>query len=443
MSHRVEAPQPKIDLETAIRAYNDYLEAHPYSFIFVPLAHLYRMQGRFDEAIRVCQEGLRIFPGYFTARTALGLACRDKGDYARARRELERVVSAVSENVLARRALAEMYHREGEIGKALAHWRAIAALFPDHAYTVARIHTLEEEFAAGTRRLPLEEMPDGEAEAREAAPSLATEVESPLEAGEEVESEGLVTAVEDEEGAAPLSEVEGPSAEAGEDMDVEQVGLVEGEGALKPAVSFPTEPGILPEAPEGVDEFEEFPEEAGPVTPDVASAFELTPSPMEEELPPVVEELPPDEAPTEDARQQALLLGGEMAGPGSVPTQTLAELYEAQGYLEQAIEMYQVLLEAEPSRADLREKLEELVRKRDLAAAEGLADRERVERISLKPFPFFMRERSSEGETLLVRGSFVQDMYERKRADRRRREEARKVVAELEQWLRRLRDHEG
>lgn len=446
MSQRVEAPQPKIDLQTAIRAYNDYLETHPYSFVFVPLAHLYRMQGRFDEAIRVCQGGLRMFPGYLTARTALGLACRDKGDYARARTELERVVSAMSENVLARRTLAEMYRREGEIEKALAHWRAIAALFPDHADTVARVHTLEEEFAAEVQRSPLEEMPDGEAEAREAAPSAITEVESPLKAGEEAETEGLVAAVEDEEGSAALAQVEGPCAEAEEDVDVEQVGLAGEEGVLKPAVSLPTAPGILPEVPEGVGELEEFSEEAGQegsVTAEAASEFELSPPPMEEELAPFVEELPPDEGPSEDPRQQALLLGGEMAGPGSVPTQTRAELYEAQGYLEEAIEMYQALLEAEPSRVNLREKLEEVVRKRDLAAAEDLTDRERGERISLKSSPFFMQERSSEEETLLVGGSFVRDIYEQKRAERRRREETRKAIAELEQWLRRLRDHEG
>jgi len=151
LSPPAETRQPKIDLDTAIRLYDDYLRDHPYSTIFLPLANLLRLQSRFDEAIRACQEGLRIFPGYSTARTALGLAWLGKGECSRARTELERVVTVVPDNVLARRVLGEIYNLEGQVEKALAHWRAIAALFPEHAPTAARVVELERGLEARFR----------------------------------------------------------------------------------------------------------------------------------------------------------------------------------------------------------------------------------------------------------------------------------------------------
>jgi hypothetical protein len=48
-------------------------------------------------------------------------------------------------------------------------------------------------------------------------------------------------------------------------------------------------------------------------------------------------------------------------------TVTMARVYEEQGYLEKAAEIYRYLIKAEPERRDLIEKLAEIERKMDEA----------------------------------------------------------------------------
>lgn len=463
MSRKAEPRQSKIDLETAIRTYNDYLENHPYSFVFLPLANLYRKQGRFDDAIGVCLNGLRVFPGYFSARAALGLALRDKGDSARARVEFERVESAVPDNVLARRVLAELCQSEGEVQKAADHLRAISVLFPDHEETTARLRALEEQVSAVAQKLPVEEAEKEAPEPPEPKPAEAELVE---------EAEETEAAVQVDEGPVPVAEPVEPPDEV--ESDFEQVATGDQEDVPDSKVAFPREPGIQPEGPKQADEFDEFSEEsvqekaasaagtlteevgeaeefdeegfwaeasaeAAGVTAEPAEVFVLTP-PSEEGEVPVVEEGPPEEESADDPRQQPLAFTEGIVGAQEVPTQTLAELYEAQGHMDSAIEVYCALLRADPSRSDLRQKLEKLLGEGGRSSRATAAGREQAERISVKPSPFFVRDRGSGGGALAVEGSFMQEIYEQKRADRVRRGATRKVVAELDEWLRRLQD---
>ena len=50
------------------------VEANPASIAFATLAEEYRRAGMLDEAIAVCQAGLRRHPSYVSARVTLGTA---------------------------------------------------------------------------------------------------------------------------------------------------------------------------------------------------------------------------------------------------------------------------------------------------------------------------------------------------------------------------------
>jgi tetratricopeptide (TPR) repeat protein len=86
----------------------------PASIAFAALAEELRKAGDLDEAIRVCRSGLEHHPSYLSAHVTLGRALLDLQQYAEARMELEYVVKAAPDNLLAQKGLNELNEREGD-----------------------------------------------------------------------------------------------------------------------------------------------------------------------------------------------------------------------------------------------------------------------------------------------------------------------------------------
>ena len=115
------------------------VQADPSSIAFAQLAEEYRRAGQLQEAVDVCRAGLAIHPAYLSARVTLGRALLDCQRLEDAQRELERVLKSAPENLAAIRGLAEIHHRRGAMGEALAQYRAALALArndPDLEQTV-------------------------------------------------------------------------------------------------------------------------------------------------------------------------------------------------------------------------------------------------------------------------------------------------------------------
>lgn len=104
------------------------IQNDPASIAFAQLAEEYRRSGQTEEAVRICREGLTRHPGYLSARVTLGRALLDLGELADARGEFEFVVAEAPENLAAVRGLAEISHREGQVGDALAYYQRALAL---------------------------------------------------------------------------------------------------------------------------------------------------------------------------------------------------------------------------------------------------------------------------------------------------------------------------
>ncbi len=79
---------------------------------FVERAEAHRREGRYEEAISVCREGLRRAPGTLRGRLLLGMCYWENGLAAEAKRELETVAEGIEECLPAFKLLSQIYLQE-------------------------------------------------------------------------------------------------------------------------------------------------------------------------------------------------------------------------------------------------------------------------------------------------------------------------------------------
>jgi tetratricopeptide (TPR) repeat protein len=123
------------------------VQKDPASIAFAQLAEEYRRAGQFQEAVDVCRAGLKIHPGYLSARVTLGRALIELDHRDDAQAELELVLASAPENLAALRGLAEILHHRGALPEALVRYRAALALArndPDLEQTVNELAKLVE-----------------------------------------------------------------------------------------------------------------------------------------------------------------------------------------------------------------------------------------------------------------------------------------------------------
>lgn len=106
------------------------LASDPRSSLFAQLADAYRMGGKFEEAVRVCTEGLRRRPKYAAAYIVLGRAHHESGDLPAAREAFRRVTELAPDNVLAYGFLGQIAEAQNEIPQALDAYRMALTLYP-------------------------------------------------------------------------------------------------------------------------------------------------------------------------------------------------------------------------------------------------------------------------------------------------------------------------
>ena len=128
--------------------FRDYLRRFredPTSRVFAPLAEAYRKMGRVEEATQICLEGLKHHPDFFGGRVALAKCYLDRGYYEEARVELDRVVSAVPENLMAQRLLGDTYSATGDAPRALHCYKMALLLSPNDVALADLVHKLEKD----------------------------------------------------------------------------------------------------------------------------------------------------------------------------------------------------------------------------------------------------------------------------------------------------------
>src|SRR5437879_6247144 len=356
---------PHIDLGRGAVAYTseiDKLEArfrdNPKGRNFAPLADAYRKAGLIDNAVDLCQNGLKLHPDYVSAYIVYARCLVDKKDDAGALGVFRKVLELDGENIIALRGLAELAERNGkyeeevewlgrllnadpmngDAAEALARAKGKAAAStpktkPD--FTVEHEEPESVQLAKSSRpptaapdvenfENPISFNPNAHAAAKADGLEVQEDVELNPQQIEQVEIEGLARTQYEGSGMFRLDAPERPSSEGAPDLD-----------EALPQVDLPL---IMPD-----DEMRVPPPKPVPPRP---------PSP-----PSPPQRVPAAVALSDDdgAADTATLSQAE-----PVLTETMAELYLKQGHQQDALRVYQALLAQRPTDAKLKSKVEQL-----------------------------------------------------------------------------------
>lgn len=288
-----------VALPPEIIKYQAILSKDPGSMVFAPLAEAYRKIGMLDEAIATAREGNKRRPGYVSGMVALGRACFEKGMLVEARENLEKVLVIAPDNIIAAGILEELKKQQAN-------------------------NELQPE-------IQIDETPVGEVEVEEAPAeaSLEETASNIIEGAEEAEPDEI-NVLEMEE-IAELEEVE--AEEILGDYQIDEISFEAQDSGL----------GLIKEENEA--ELEVVVEE-NPL--------------LEEELPSWSEE--PVERELFEQEHEEIEESGTRQRK-EITTETIADLYIKQGYLDKAIDIYQTLYNAHPGNSAIKKKLEELKKK--------------------------------------------------------------------------------
>jgi len=160
-------PDPAQDA-TRIAALERRLNSDPGSRAFVELARLYHVEGRLEEAARLCADGVRRHPDYLSARVLLGRIYFDMGFLEEAREAMDHVLERAPDNLVARRVVAEIFMSQGDREAAIERFRALLAFKPDDEETRKRLAAIE-----AAPEPPPEPVPTPAEQAVLATPTLA------------------------------------------------------------------------------------------------------------------------------------------------------------------------------------------------------------------------------------------------------------------------------
>lgn len=123
--------RPGSERNPTIESLKERIARDPLSRAFLQLAEEYRKEGRYQEAVRVCLEGLERHPTYHTARLSLGRTHMEAGDLAAARRAFSEVLDLQPENHLAGKLLAEVQKKTSDLAGAADTYRTIMRYYPN------------------------------------------------------------------------------------------------------------------------------------------------------------------------------------------------------------------------------------------------------------------------------------------------------------------------
>lgn len=93
-------------------AHEEELKNGTSSNLFIQLAEAHRLQGRYEEAIHICREGLQKAPEALRGRLLLGKCYLEKGMNAEAKQELEKVAEDIEECLPVFKLLSQVYLQE-------------------------------------------------------------------------------------------------------------------------------------------------------------------------------------------------------------------------------------------------------------------------------------------------------------------------------------------
>jgi len=332
-----------------IRDLEQRMAAMPGSRIFVGLAEEYRRAGRFADALATLRNGLEAHPTYLSARIAIARLYQETGRVQEAIDAFSSVLASDRENLVAAKALGDLHSRQGNVVESLKKFKLYRALSGDRAVD-ERIAALEREAKAeGAVPAPPPPPPLPSAEARGAARPTPSRLFDPLNYADTSGAFDLGPI-----SAIPLSTLEfTPSEEP--DLPIETPPPLSTISEALPSAEEP--PAPVGETPAGAPSDDASPESAVDDSPPGAEAFDAGGSPgagvsLSEEAAPVAEGSLES---AEEVPDAAAALSPAI--PDLPASRTLAELYERQGFPDEARQIYERLAADDPDDPSLMRRL--------------------------------------------------------------------------------------
>ncbi|HEU4455506.1 MAG TPA: tetratricopeptide repeat protein, partial [Longimicrobium sp.] len=110
---------------------------------FMPLASAWREAGEVGKAEELLRENLKRHPGYLSAHVLLGRCLADRGALAEARNEFQYVLSVDPQNLIALRTLGDMAAAQGQQADARRWYNELLAVDPMNADARQALHHLD------------------------------------------------------------------------------------------------------------------------------------------------------------------------------------------------------------------------------------------------------------------------------------------------------------
>jgi len=306
--------------------------------VFARLANELRKSGDYDRAIEICRGQIPQQPGYISGHIVLGQTLYDCGRLEEARQTFETALNLDPENLIALRHLGDIARQHGENDVARGWYRRLLEVDPQNDEVVAQL----EAMGASARGTPItnqpivaeEFAPNVEIEGLnlptvEAAPSLeaATSLAADLEIGEfqletkpsDAIAEHEPLEIETADASAPAAGVEKAFPDLEQSLEVSGIGPTDANAAAGTASPTGAESRSTPRS------------EVGDEPRDAVDAY----------------------YPMVDVQATG-------PSPAAFVTETMAELYLQQGYVQEALDIYRQLAAQNPADDTLRERVRQL-----------------------------------------------------------------------------------
>jgi tetratricopeptide (TPR) repeat protein len=320
------------------------VEKDPLSKFFVPLAEEYKKEGMVEEAMSVLLTGLKNQPYYISAMVALGKLYLQKDMISEAREEFEKAVGLAPDNLLAHKKLAGIYYKRGEMDEALKECQSVIKLNPGDNEAKTMKLSLEN-------RLKQAQAPE---ESDEAVITGSSGSPCPLretsEAGDFQESLGTEQPVPASQGGEDIRTVKIkniPVYEIDEEVNGAELGI------KIPERLKPVDQGYVTRELEEFRKIVELHSEK-PQAEETSEAQHKEAVNMQDLLIQEVE-TPEDRVDAEIPKKS----GGDKISI-SMRTETMADIFIAQGLYDKAMNIYIEMLAADPDNRRIIRKSEEL-----------------------------------------------------------------------------------
>jgi predicted Zn-dependent protease len=162
------------------------------SSFFIQEAESLRLQGKYNEAIQSCKDGLKKMPDAILGRLLLGKCYLETGRIVEARKELERVAKVVEECLPVYKLLSQVYLEEKDVDKALEVLRKTLYFPPAEEGPPKKVTPLEMEMLHRGSRPPFATPPPFQKPAQP-QPIPAGEEKKPVEEEEKAAKPAIPT----------------------------------------------------------------------------------------------------------------------------------------------------------------------------------------------------------------------------------------------------------